>query len=258
MLFMALCVFLVGQSIAQNAAPPLSGYKLFWSDDFPGNKLDLTKWDYRTDSKGLSTQKPENVIVANGTLKLLLKKEESGKMHYSGAGVISKQAFKFGYYEARMKVPPGSGWHTSFWMQKHDGKGDTSPTMALQELDVIENDSKDQKGYSCGVHKWKDGHMGLGAKKVLTPVLSADFHIYGCEFTPSNVNYFFDGKLVSSVNVTRAAKKSKDGITEILPFQLGDQNIWLTSIGYGDPRQMDESMLPTTAEYTYVRFYQKE
>jgi beta-glucanase (GH16 family) len=258
MLFMALCVFLAGQSIAQNAAPPLPGYKLFWSDDFPGNKLDHTKWDYRTDSKGLSMQKPENVIVANGTLKLLLKKEESGKMHYSGAGVISKQAFKFGYYEARLKVPSSPGWHTSFWMMKYQENKGTSASKACQELDVIENDSKNQKSYSCNVHKWRDGHIQLGTKNIRTPILSEDFHIYGCEFTPSNVNYFFDGKLVSSVDVTNAAKKSKDGITEFLPFQLGDQNIWLTSIGYGDPRQMDESMLPTTAEYTYVRFYQKE
>ena len=98
-----------------HAAPP-AGYRLAWQDEFDGTVLDAAKWDYRTDSKHWSTQLPANVTLSSGTLRLNLKKENAGGMAYTGAGVISKTARRYGYYEARMQTPPGAGWHSSFWM----------------------------------------------------------------------------------------------------------------------------------------------
>jgi beta-glucanase (GH16 family) len=234
----------------------MNAYTLAWSDEFNGAALDATKWDYRTDSKMGSTQLPQNVAVSDGLLKLNLKKEDAGGKHYTGAGIISKQAFQYGFYEARMKVPPGAGWHTSFWMMKHNSSGGTNPAVACQELDVIENDSAHLQRYNATVHKWKGGHVAMGGKSVKTPNLSQDFHVFGCEFTPTTVKYFFDGTLVQTVDVTKAVKK--DGTT--VPFELGDQNIWLTSIA--DPRHgphpMDDSLLPMAAEFDYVRFFEKK
>ena len=147
-------------------------------------------------------------------------------MHYTGAGIISTQAFKYGFYEARFKVPPGAGWHSSFWMMFHNGKGGTSPAAAYQELDVIENDSIHKQSYEVNVHNWKGEHVSFGGKSVKTPDISADFHVYGCEFTPQTVKYFFDGALVQTVDV--ATPRKMDG----KPFAVehGDQHIWLTSI----------------------------
>ena len=225
----------------------MSDYKLAWSDEFDGAKLDLDKWDYRTDSKMHSAQKPENVSVADGKLILHLKKEEAGKMHYTGAGVISKRTFKYGYYEARLKTPPGSGWHTSFWLQKHDGSGTTAIKQAFQELDVIENDSTGPDSYDVAVHRWKTPYKSFAGKKVWTPnheKLSDDFHTFGCEFTPLTIKYFFDGNLVQTVNVS--------------VIEHNDQNIWLTSIAMrtGGNKGVDDSRLPATAEFEYVRFFE--
>jgi len=232
-------------TLAQPAAP-LPGYNLTWGDEFDDTKLDTDKWVYRTDSKHWSTQKPENVTVADGRLRLGVKKEEAGDKHYTGSGVISKQAFKYGYYEAKFKVPPGAGWHTSFWMMRHDSKGGTDPKEARQELDVCENDSVKRTSYGVNVHQWNPPpHKGMGHKNVPTPDLSADFHVWGCEFTPENVKYFFDGKLVQTV----------DGKL----FAHGDQHIWLTTIAsqLGGTKAVDDTKLPSAAEFDYVRFYTK-
>jgi hypothetical protein len=43
-------------------------YKLVWSDEFNGNALDNTKWVYRTDVKGESAQRPENISVTGQML----------------------------------------------------------------------------------------------------------------------------------------------------------------------------------------------
>jgi beta-glucanase (GH16 family) len=210
------------------------------------DKLDAAKWDYRTDSKHWSTQKPENVSVADGRLKLAAKKENAGGKEYTGGGVISKMAFKYGYYEAKFKVPPGAGWHTSFWMMKYDGKGGTGTADTRQELDVCENDSVNPYLYYISTHRWNPEPHKSTTKYVITPNLSAGFHVWGCEFTPETVKYFFDGKLVQTVDATW--------------FPHAEQNIWLTTIAswLGMTCAVDETKLPAAAEFDYVRFYEKK
>lgn len=246
---------LLALAVTTHAAPadapaanaPLPGYKLVWADEFNGPALDKEKWDFRTDNKMWSKQQPENVTVADGKLRLAAKKESADGKKYTGAGVISKKTFKYGYYEASFKVLPGAGWHTSFWMQKHDGSGGTGPSEAAQELDVCENDSINPTSYGVNVHQWNPKpHKTFGNKAVKTPNLSADFHVFGCEFTPQTVKFFFDGKEVQTVDAT--------------PFKHGEQNIWLTSIAsnLGRTKAVDDSKLPAAAEFDYVRFYEKQ
>ena len=235
----------MAQTNTQIILPP-PGYQLVWSDEFNDRQLDTNKWGFRTDSKMWSTQMPANVSVHDGKLFLAVKKEDAGDKHYTGGGVISKPAFKYGYYEACFKAPPGAGWHTSFWMQKHDGKGGTEPVVASQELDVCENDSVCLHKYNVNVHRWNpQPHVSIGGKTVKTPDLSADFHVFGCEFTPESVKYFFDGKLVQTVNVAQ--------------LHHSEQNLWLTTIAsnLGSTKAVDDTKLPGAAVFDYVRVYQK-
>jgi beta-glucanase (GH16 family) len=222
----------------------LANYKLAWHDEFNDSRLDTSAWVFRTDSKMWSTQLPENVSVSDGLLRLAVKKQSAGNKAYTGAGVITKQSFKYGYYEARFKVPPGAGWHTSFWMQFHNGSGGTSPSAATQELDVCENDSVNLHSYGVNVHQWNpQPHKSFGHKAVQTPDLSADFHTFGCIFTPSVVKYYFDGKVVQTVDATQ--------------FPHGEQHIWLTTIAsnLGNTKAVDDAKLPAEATYDYVRFF---
>ena len=97
-------MFLGSTAIVRPRKAPLPGYELAWAEEFDGTVLDKGKWGYRTDSKHLSTQKPENVSVTNGVLRLQLKKEAAGGKNYTGAGIVSREEFKYGYFEVRMKM----------------------------------------------------------------------------------------------------------------------------------------------------------
>jgi len=227
------------------AAAPPGGYQLVWSDEFDGPRVDTSQWRYRTDSKHWSTQKPENVSVSDGNLVLTLKKEKAGGKDYIGAGVISKMSFRFGYYECCFRIRAGKGWHSSFWMMGYDGAGGTGTGKTALELDVIENDSIDLTSYGVNLHKWLGEHVSYGHKKVkVSPPLSS-FHVFGCEYTPSEVKYFLDGEVVQTVDVST------------LPH--GNLSIWLTSIAsqLGQTDRVDDSKLPGHVEYDYVRFYNK-
>lgn len=242
--FMAAVIFAASGCVYSE---PPAGYQLVWSDEFNGTTLDLNKWHYRTGEKLESAQKPENVSVSDGLLRIALKKEKSGKAHYTAGGVISRQSFKYGYYEARFRCPKGAGWHTSFW---------TSAGKA-QEIDICEQDSANNRSYSAGVIDWsgKSGKklFGFGRKhfrspREAVPDFAADFHVWGCEFTPSSVTFYLDGKVTHHTDATK--------------FPHGDHNVWLTCLGalWGDPvkpKHIDDSKLPAYADFDWVRIYTK-
>jgi beta-glucanase (GH16 family) len=244
LIFAGACLGLA--AIAEPPKAPLAGYELAWAEEFDGDVLDRSKWVYRTDSKHLSTQKPENISVQGGTLHLQLKKEKAGVKNYTGAGIISREEFQYGYFEARMKMPSKAGWHTSFWLQKHDGSGTTDSHEALQGLDVGQNDSIHPLTYTVTLNKYNpEPPANYGYQRLAAPDLAADFHVFGCEFTPEAARFYLDGKLMHTVNASA--------------IQHGPQNLWVTSIAshMGGTRQVDESALPQEALCDYVRVFIK-
>lgn len=220
---------------------PVSGYTLVWSDEFNGSTVDTAKWDFRTGVRLWSTQLPANNSVSNGLYLLHVKRETVGSTDYTAGGIISKSLHRYGYYETRMRVPPGRGWHTSFWMMRYNS---TSNAPVSIELDALENDSVNLFKYSVNTHRHKPTpHVTFGTKTVNTPSLNTDFHVIGCEFTPTQVRYFFDGAVIQTVNATQ--------------FPHNDLNIWLTSVAasLGGTTNVDDSLLPNLAEYDYARFF---
>jgi len=242
-------ILLLGATIAAHGllaqGPPAgSGYKLAFSDEFNGSALDETKWEYRTDSKLLSTQTPKNVTVENGNLVIALRKQSAAGKDYTGGGIITRKTFLYGYYEARFKLEVGSGWHSSFWMMRYNG-ADTSGDQRTLELDVVENQSYDLSSYRVTTHRWSPPHIAVGGTKVDTPDLSKNYHIFGCDYAPDLIRYYLDGKLVKTVDWK--------GMPQ------GDVNIWLTSIAeaMGPAHGVDDSALPGKMLVDWVRFYSK-
>ena len=66
------------------AAPPEpSRWRLVFSDEFEGAALDTAKWNYRTGPRMWSEQRPENVSVSGGMLRIALKREKAGQLDYN-------------------------------------------------------------------------------------------------------------------------------------------------------------------------------
>jgi beta-glucanase (GH16 family) len=171
---------------------------------------------------------------------------------YTGGGVISHQRFIYGYYEARFKTPPAEGWHTAFWSMRHNFPDKPSGLSALLELDFCEQDGGDPHFYSFGIinqsryHQKKNRQSWNAGRWVIedAPDTSADFHVWGCEFTPETTRFYFDGKLTKEV--------SSSG------FPHDQMNVWFSVIASklkGD-RWVDDSKLPNAVLCDYIRVYQ--
>jgi len=235
-------------------AQPPAGYTLQWSDDFNGASLDTAKWMYRTDVKVESSQRAENVSVKGGQLIIALKREQHRGKAYTGGGIISRERFRHGYYEARVRMHGGAGWHQSVWgMYASDGST-TYPEQMRTEIDGMEFDSD---------VVWK-GHMGLivwerpgkSTSRSCTPGVyrgalgfdaSTGFHNYGFEWTSKDVRFYLDGDLRC-----------------VLPYspesgQDGPINFWLTAIAHEKlSGTVDQSRLPGHMIVERAAFYTKE
>ena len=240
-------VLLVNIVVSQTiiTRPGIGNCKLVFEDNFDSTALNTNVWDYRTDSRFWSKQVPENVTVTDGFLYLNVKQQNIGNTQYTGAGIITKKGYRYCYYESRFKIPKGKGWHTSFWMMYRTPSSGIPYSKTYQEIDVCENDSKSLYYYTTNLHNYDPVHTSSGGVGVSTPNLADAFHVWGCEFTPKEVKFFFEGQLVRTIDATKQPH--------------GDASIWLTTIAapLGGTDTVDVAKLPSTAVYDYVRFYQQ-
>jgi len=228
------------------ADPPSTGYTLAFSDEFDGTAVDTAKWNYRTDVKAYSAQRPQNVSVSGGLMSIALKHETYAGKDFTGGGLVSKQRLRYGYYETRAKINDGAGWHSSFWLMAGDGS-DTYTSEARTEIDGFEIDSISPSGIHHGVLTWKGSHVGAGTTYGTTYNAGIDlrqWHVYGIDWAETSVTFYVDGVLKYTA--------------PYLPTQWTHDYtaIWLTSIAYGTVP--DITKLPSAMQFDYIRYWQKD
>jgi beta-glucanase (GH16 family) len=227
-----------GRPGGTNATRPvdLSRYDLRWADEFNGADVNLEEWSPRTDDKYSSRQSPEAVTVSDGSLVIGLQTRDAsdGGPSFRGGGLVSRRAFRYGYYETRVRMPSAMGWHSSFWLMDEN-----DPSV---ELDVVEFESALGAKFSANVHRMRPDPYIFGAVYARIPDITRAFHVFGCEYTPSVIRFFADGRLFSMVDATR------------LPVH-GDVRLRLSSVG-GWKRSPTVDGLPDRMFVDYVRVYE--
>jgi len=218
-----MAISLKAASAAQNeptTVPP--GYRLVWADEFDGPRLDVSQWNYRIGPGHHSYQRPENVSLENGAVRIALKRESFSGKSFTGGGIITRKAYESGYFETRAKMFGGYGWHEAFWtmfinsLLPNHNKVD--PQLVPIEIDCFEQfASRDMHTFSYGIIEWSGKPLSISRDSAkVEPDLSQAFHTYGFEVTPDFVTFFFDGRLLRSTDMR--------GVRQC-PFY-----VWLTAI----------------------------
>ena len=115
-----------------------------------------------------------------------------------------KVAFKYGYIEAKIKMPAGSGNHPAFWMLGENINQVGWPTSG--EIDITEihsnvpNVTTSAIHYTtsyapnqcCNNHRYTVANLDVGAN------VSAGYHLYAVAWLPDSISFYVDGKLISS------------------------------------------------------------
>jgi len=97
---------------------------LSWSDEFNVNgAYNTNNWNAQIGNgvNGWGNNELEyytnsNAFVRNGMLTIEARKESINSFKYTSSRLVSKKAFKYGIFEARIKLPKGAGSWPAFWL----------------------------------------------------------------------------------------------------------------------------------------------
>jgi beta-glucanase (GH16 family) len=184
------------------ALPVSGGWKLVFSDEFDGSKLDQTKWNTcypwveadggctNSGNNEMEWYQPDEVFVEDGLLRLRAQ-ERSVKegFPYTSGMVTSHErfAYQYGYIESRQKMPAGKGLWPAFWLLPEEVKWPP-------EIDILEVLGHAPTTVHTTVHFTTDGknHLSQGSS-YSGPNFAAEYHTFGLLWEPNLLVWYVDG-----------------------------------------------------------------
>lgn len=226
---------------------------LVWSEEFdtPGAP-DPAKWGYDLGAGGWGnselqyyTNRADNAVVSNGTLKIIAKAESYSGSNYTSARLLTKDkfSFKYGKIEARAKLPVGVGTWPAIWMLGSNISNVGWP--ACGEIDIMEHKGSQLNTIYGTLHY--PGHSGGSANGATTVISNAttEFHKYKAEWDASTIKIYVDDVLFHTV-----ANSSS------LPFNQNFFIILNVAMGGTFAGTVDPAFTNAAMEVDYVRVYQ--
>ena len=142
-----------------------------------------------------------------------------------------KVSFLYGYIEARIKFPIGSGNWPAFWMLGSNITSIGWPNSG--EIDIAEGFGNAKTKTSSAVHYSTtgagccDNHLYDYIKYDIGQDYSADFHTYGLAWLPNEISFYVDRKL--TLRTSSSTIRSK-----FWPFNTPNFLILNNAVTYGD------------------------
>ncbi len=246
-----------------NPECPLEGYDLVWHDEFTARTVSSLRWTYEKAEAGWVNEELQNYVesrtpqgnyvteVNDGILKIRALKE--GNKVYSARIYGNKsKGFKYGYFEARLKLPQGRGTWPAFWMMPVS----FSSWPADGEIDIMEEVGYNPNKVSSSIHCNAYNHQQNTQKthEMTCQAAEQSFHVYALEWTEDYIRTYVDGK------VQLYFENDKLGNKDTWPFDKAFYPILNLAWGgtWGGLNGVDESALPATLEVDYVRVWQKK
>lgn len=215
------------------------GWTLTFSDEFNGDTVDWQQWSSEAGypTHILSSRWPDNVVVENGTLRLLTKYESRGGAEWTTGNIwTNKFKQKYGYWEASYRIGDAEGLNNAFWMIKGG------------EFEIDIDEGHYPGSMNMNLHNWAGEHWATGKTYQSGLPLSQEFHKRGLEWTPTELIYYFDDVEVhrvdySVLDINVDAEVEVRLSTAVLP--------WAGEI-------VTQLLDGTSMDFDYVRVYEKD
>ena len=259
-------------------------YNLVWSDEFDGEEIDTTKWDFQYGTGNLYgvqfwgnneeqyyTSREENARVEDGKLLITaIKEEERFKgMQYTSARMRTitntgevLYATTYGKIEARIKLPAGDGIWPAFWMLPADQTA-YGAWAASGEIDIMEVRGRLPRVVNGTLHyggAWPSNTYTNESYELPEDMDVTQFHNYSIEWEPDEIRWYVDDVCYFTMtsdewycNSIGEVKECADSAPFDVPFYI------LLNVAVGgnfDPEaDMTDTVFPATMEVDYVRVY---
>jgi licheninase len=257
--------FTVTNSVYAGPVKRPAGARLAWRDEFNGRTLDLRKWRYDTgrnkqgwfngELQYYSADRPMNVRLEGGHLIIEAHREtprqfaDWGGQNYTSGKIVSNQAWTYGFYEVRAKLPCARGTWPAIWMlpkamRKWPDEG---------EIDIMEQVGAEPNLIYASLHTGLFNHVKNTQRSAQKLVLTSctAFHRYQLDWRPDSITIGVDGR----------------GILRVLDNQPGGRGAWpfdtpfemILNLAMGGDwaaaKGMDDAALPQRMTVDYVRVW---
>ncbi len=191
------------------------------------------------------TDRPENVVVENGLLKITARAESFSGSAYTSARIQSYQKFEFQYgrVEVRAKLPSGGGTWPAIWMLGADFETNIWP--AAGEIDIMEHVGNQQNTIFGSTHDPNNFAGNARTGSTVVAGVSVDFHIYALEWTETEIRFYVDDQLYHTVSNSAS-----------LPFNKDFFLILNVAMGGNFGGSIDPGFTESVMEVDYIRVYQ--
>ncbi|HVF94560.1 MAG TPA: glycoside hydrolase family 16 protein [Sphingomonas sp.] len=234
-----------------------------FADEFEGQQVDARAWRFDTsrNAQGWYNRErqyygPDNARVTDGSLVIEARRETLSKARvpdwggqaYTSAKLVSRQAFGYGFYEVRARLPCGRGTWPAIWMLPSSG---TWPAMG--EIDIMEMVGWDPNVVHATLHSEAFNHAKgtqRGAQ-VTVPDACTAFHRYQLDWRPDVILIGIDGRAYMQI------ANDRPGGAAAWPFTRPYQMILNLAVGgdWGGAKGIDDAALPQQLTIDYVRHW---
>jgi beta-glucanase (GH16 family) len=247
--------------------PPVEGeWTKTFDETFDGTTVDLTKWNIYTANywDRRSHFSRDNVIVRDGLARLRFERRPGPHNDVPTNAVTTyatgfldtygKWVQRYGYFEARMKLPAAPGLWPGFWLMPDRGLA-TGPQWKRadtgaggMEFDIMEYLSRwGAHRYNIAMHwdGYGKGHQQTGTSCVYCEPDAEGFVTCGLLWTPGSAIYYCNGREVARWESPRVSS---------VPSNL----IFTHVSGGWDNDALDDRKLPCDFVIDYVRCWQRK
>lgn len=219
-------------------------------DDFDGPELDPDYWSLATHTfePNLAWFSTANAKIADGHLVLSITADPAPASPmpnevpkpYSAAEVRTRAPFLYGRFRTRARLAGGDGVVSAFWgfYDRYAEEGAQLDNQIVFETGIPEGQTAHQFRYTVNVPIAPSGTDVQDAPS--DP--ASGFHVFGYDWTPTEVRFVFDGRTRLLINGDAAA--------ELTQYQRLVLSAYPSSAGWlGD---FDPQQLPLAAEFDWV------
>ncbi len=240
-------------------------WELVWYDEFEGNELDLSKWSYQYGtgaSDGLSgwgnaelqyyTDRPDNIFVQDGKLHIVALEESFSGMDYTSARIrsINQGDWRYGRFEASIKLPEGQGIWPAFWMMPTDAVYGGWP--ASGEIDIMELVGHEPNIVHGTIHYGPPHTFSGGAYELPSGNFSDDFNTFAIEWEKGEIRWY-----VNDIHYHTETQWFSEDQEFPAPFEQRFHFLLNVAVGGNWPGSPDATTeFPQQMVVDYVRVYQ--
>lgn len=298
LVFCSMLVFCVGSAYAlPKVVTDTLKWGLAWSDEFNGTALDTVhNWSYDTGSGQPNAEQEFYtrgcVEVSNGALHIWSKYNPNGsngtatpdKAKYTSGRINTgdKQTFTYGYFEAAIQGPIGTGgkngpglWSAVWMLGNSINHGVAWPTCGEMELyeqrtcscvvganaaQPVPAIAGDDEFIACCHYGINGGPSYHSCQHNYSKCLCDRFHTYGILWDSTDVHYYWDDTLFWGPNFPTAAFTTPSINTADNKVAFHNPFFWIINVAVGGAYQgqnIDNTIFPTHMDLDYVRVYQQ-